>query len=288
MRTAIMTDSNSGVAEEEAGKRGIYVLPMPVFIDDKIYFEGKNLSQELFYESLMSGGRVKTSQPSPGAVVDLWETLLADGYEEIVYIPMSSGLSSSCQTALRLAKEYGEHIQVADNHRISVTQKQSVLEAVKLAGNGYSAAEIKKYLEKNAYAASIYIAVDTMEFLKKGGRVTPAAAAIGSMFDIKPVLTIQGGKLDAYAKIRGMKRGRKKMLEAVKNDLDSRFAGADLAQIKIGVAGSFLTKDGAEEWKNEVLEAFKGIETFYDPLTFSIGCHVGPNAAGIGICKTEA
>ncbi|CAB1246919.1 DegV family protein [Clostridium sp. MT-14] len=285
MNIAVVTDSNSGISEREAKEWGIYILPMPIIIEDDIYFEGKNITKELFYNSLISGKNVSTSQPSPGNVVNLWESILNDGYDEIVYIPMSSGLSSSCHTALSLALEYKGRVEVVDNHRISVTQKHSVMEAVSLSRNNYSAFDIKRILEKNAYESSIYIAVDTLEYLKKGGRVTPAGAAVGSVLNIKPVLTIQGGKLDAFSVTRGMNKCKKKMIEAIKDDINLRFGDPSTLRIKIGAAGSFLDDEMAVKWKNEVSAAFDNIQVTYDPLAFSIGCHVGPNAIGIGVSK---
>ncbi|SHJ53357.1 EDD domain protein, DegV family [Hathewaya proteolytica DSM 3090] len=285
MKTAIITDSNSGINEVTGRELGIFVIPMPVIIDGKIYYEGVNISQSAFYDSLTSGKNVSTSQPSPGDVICAWEDVFKKGYDEIVYIPMSSGLSSSCHSAIGLAEDYDGRVQVVDNHRISVTQRQSVLDAKKLADKGCSSTDIKVKLEESAYESSIYVAVDTLEFLKKGGRVTAAGAAIGTVLNIKPVLTIQGDKLDAFAKIRGMKKCEKKMLEAIKNDYETRFAGVEASSISIGAAGTFDNQKMADEWFNAVREYFPGAYVFYDPLTFSVGCHVGPNSAGIGICR---
>ena len=212
MKTAVMTDSNSGITAAEGKELGVFIVPMPVIIDGVTYFEGKNLLQPDFFESLMSGKDVSTSQPSPGDLMELWNRVLALGYDDIVYIPMSSGLSNSYASAAVLAEEYDHRVHVVDNHRISIPQLASVMDAVKLVSEGRTAGEIKELLEKAALEASIYIAVDTLEFLKKGGRVTPAAAAIGSVLGIKPLLSIQGDKLDAYAKVRGMKRCRSCLL----------------------------------------------------------------------------
>ena len=216
MKTAVVTDTNSGITAELGKELGVYVVPMPVMIDGKTYYEGVNLTQEAFFQSLMSGGDITTSQPSPGDVMELWDSVLTEGYDELVYIPMSSGLSNSCASAIILAGDYEGRVQVADNHRISVTQYASILDALKLAKEGKNAFEIKKALEAAAYDASIYIAVDTLEFLKKGGRITPAAAAAGSVLNIKPILTIQGDRLDAFTKVRGTKRCRAKLIEALK------------------------------------------------------------------------
>ena len=252
MRTAIVTDSNSGIFEEEGRTLGVHVVPMPVMIEGETYYEGKNLTHEMFYQMLLQHKEIFTSQPSPGDVMDVWNQLLADGYEEIVYIPMSSGLSNSCQTAKMLAWEYGNNVQVVDNHRISVTQRQSVQDALILAENGYGAKDIKDMLEKTAYESIIYVGVETLEYLKKGGRVTPAGAAMGTILHIK--------------------KSADKFHEE----------GAD---IRVGVAGSFGNKEDDEEWMVMACEVFAGEEIHYDPLTFSIGCHVGPGAFGMGISK---
>ena len=205
MKTAVITDSNSGITKEEARKLGLFLMPMPVIIDGEVYYEGENLTEAEFFEALKDGRDVTTSQPSPGEVLDLWDRVLAQGYDEIVYIPMSSGLSESCSTAKNLAEDYEGKVYVVDNHRVSVTQKSSAMDALAMVEKGIPAAEIQKKLNDSAYESSIYVAVDTLEFLKKGGRVTAAGAALGSMFNIKPILSIQGDKLDAFAKVRGMK-----------------------------------------------------------------------------------
>ena len=217
MKTAVMTDTNSGIMKAEADSMGIFLIPMPVIIDDETHYEGIDLTEDSFYGSLTGRQNVSTSQPSPGDLMDLWDDILEQGYDEIIHIPMSSGLSASCSTAISLSDDYDGKVQVADNHRISVTQRESVMHAKKLAEAGKSAKEIKEVLEAEAYNSSIYIAVDTLEFLKKGGRVTAAGAALGSVLNIKPILTIQGGKLDAFAKTRGMKKCKQKMVEALKN-----------------------------------------------------------------------
>ena len=260
MKTAVVTDSNSGITAELGRELGVYVVPMPVMIDGKTYYEGVNLTQEAFFQSQMSGGDITTSQPSPGDVMDLWERVLDEGYDDLVYIPMSSGLSNSCASAIILARDYDGKVQVADNHRISVTQYASVLDALKLANEGKNALQIKEALEAAAYDASIYIAVDTLEFLKKGGRITPAAAAIGGVLNIKPILSIQGDRLDAYAKARGMKRCQAKLIEALKNDFKERLSGADMSKVRVGTAGSFRRAEDAEAWRLEVSEAFPGYD----------------------------
>jgi DegV family protein with EDD domain len=285
MKIAVVTDSNSGMTEKEAKALGVYVVPMPVIIDGKTYYEGVNLTQEAFFESQGGGADISTSQPSPGSVMDLWNQVLEDGYDELIYIPMSSGLSNSCASAMLLAQEYGGKVQVADNHRISVTQYGSVLDALRLVSEGKNALEIKKALEAAAYDASIYIAVDTLEFLKKGGRITPAAAAIGSVLHIKPILSIQGDRLDAYEKVRGAKKCRLKLIEALKKDFKERFSDGDMSKIRIATAGSFRSEEATAEWKQEVAEAFPGYDVVYGNLACSIATHTGPEARGIGIYK---
>lgn len=285
MRTAVMTDSNSGITCQEGEELGIYVLPMPVIVDNVTYFENKDITMEEFYASMEAGKQITSSQPSPGDVEDMWNTILSNGYDEVVYIPMSSGLSSSCHVAISLAEEFNGKVCVADNHRISVTLRQSVLDAKKMADFGMDAKSIKAKLEELGGYSSIYIAVDTLEYLKRGGRVTPAGAAIGSALNIKPILTIQGEKLDAYAKVRGIKKCEKKILEAVKKDLETRFTAIPAGKLVIGAAGTFLNKEDADNWENEVRETFPQAKVYYNQLSLSIGCHVGPNAIGIGISE---
>lgn len=285
MKTAVMTDSNSGITPEEGKKIGIYSLPMPVIIEGDVFYEGKNITQEEYYGAMTSGKNVTTSQPSPGDVMDMWDGILQEGYEQVVYIPMSSALSASCHAAIQLSEEYDGKVQVVDDHRISVTMRESVLEAKCMANQGMTAEEIKKKLEENAYNSSIYIAVDTLEYLKKGGRVTAAGAAIGAVLNIKPVLTIQGEKLDAFTKVRGMKKAELKMLEAIEEDLNTRFADVDRKQLRLGAAGTFQKQEDADQWYKMVKDTFENEidDIYYDSLSFSIGCHVGPNAIGIGI-----
>lgn len=285
MKTAVMTDSNSGITPEEGKKIGIYSLPMPVIIEGDVFYEGKNITQEEYYGAMTSGKNVTTSQPSPGDVMDMWDGILKEGYEQVVYIPMSSALSASCHAAIQLSEEYDGKVQVVDDHRISVTMRESVLEAKWMANQGMTAEEIKKKLEENAYNSSIYIAVDTLEYLKKGGRVTAAGAAIGAVLNIKPVLTIQGEKLDAFTKVRGMKKAELKMLEAIEEDLNTRFADVDGKQLRLGAAGTFQKQEDADQWYKMVKDTFENEidDIYYDSLSFSIGCHVGPNAIGIGI-----
>lgn len=282
MRIAIMTDENSGIPMEEAQARGIFMMKMPFFVNGELRFHGKDMTFEQFYQYLDEGAEVSTSQPSPGDVIDMWNKILADGYDEIVYIPMSSGLSESCNSAKVFAEEFDGKVHVVDNHRISITMEQSVYDAVIYAEQGMSAKEIKERLEKEAYDASIYIAVDTLSYLKKGGRVTAAAAAIGTVLNLKPVLTIQGEKLDAYAKERGMKKARHVMIDAMKKDLEKRFAKLDESgEYKISISYSHVDDETLQSWIDEVKEAFPGRSIGARPLSLSIACHIGPGALAV-------
>ena len=281
MKTAIVTDSNSGIFEAEGSKLGVFVLPMPVMMDDREYFEGVDLFHDNFYQSLLAHQQVSTSQPTPGNVLALWDKVFDEGCEDLVYIPMSSGLSNSCQTALMLAEDYHGKVQVVDNHRISVTQRSSVMDALMLAQAGDTAAEIKAKLERAAYDSIIYVGVETLEFLKRGGRVTAAGAAMSTVLNLKPLLTIQGERLDAYAKVRGTKNCKKREIEAMQKSAEEFHQKGQ--EIRVGVAGSFLHEEEDREWLEMVKAAFPGEEVYYDRLTFSIGCHVGPGAFGMGI-----
>ena len=283
MKTAIVTDSNSGIFEKEGRRLGVYVIPMPVIIEGKTFFEGRDLTHEEFYRCLLEHKEVSSSQPSPGDVMEIWNQVLASGYDEVVYIPMSSGLSGSCQTAQMLAEDYDGKVQVVNNHRISVTQRHSVQDALVLAEQGYTAKEIKEKLEQTAYESIIFVGVETLEYLKKGGRVTPAGAAMGALLNIKPLLIIEGERLDAYAKVRGTKNCKKRLLQEMKKRADEFHERGD--EIRVGVAGSFVDQREHQEWMDMAREIFKGEDINYDPLTFSIGCHVGPGALGMGISK---
>lgn len=281
-KLAIVTDSNSGITQQEGKEMGISVIPMPFSIDGKQYLEDINLSQEEFYQKLGEDADISTSHPSPGNVMALWDSLLKE-YDEIVHIPMSSGLSNSVQTALVLAQEYDGRVQVVDNQRISVTQKSAIFDAIHLLDAGKTAAEIREILEAEKLEASIYITVDTLKYLKKGGRVTPAGAALGAVLNIKPVLQIQGEKLDAYAKVRGWKAAKRTMLKAIAHDLDTRFADVK-DELYLGMA---YTGDPAESeiWRREIMDAFPGYEMIDGPLSLSVSCHIGPGALGVGIIK---
>lgn len=282
-RTAIVTDSNSGITQAHAEKLGIYVLPTPFFINDELFMEDISLSQEAFYQKLMEDANISTSQPSPGEVLELWDKLLEE-YEEIVHIPISAGLSKACETATMLSLDYEGRVQVVNNQRVSVTQKQSVFDAMELAERGVPAAEIKKILEEMKLESSIYITLETLKYLKKGGRITPAAAAIGSVLNIKPVLQIQGDKLDAYAKVRGRAQSKKAMLDAIRKDLDGRFSSTPEEQMHFAVAYSGARTEEVDEWVDEVRSAFpKGKIEMVDPLSLSVSCHIGAGALAVTV-----
>lgn len=281
MRTAIVTDSNCGIGQQEAEDLKIFVVPMPVCMGGHDYYEGVDLNRQAFLEQLLNREEIHTSQPSPADVSKMWETVLAKGYDELVYIPMSSGLSGSCQTACQLAEDFSGKVCVADVRRISVTQRHAVQDALALAGQGMDAAAVKDQLERNAQNSLIYVGVDELEHLKRGGRVTPAAAKIASVLSIKPLLVIRGEKLDAYAKVRGLKNCEKRLVNAIQEQA-SRFKSQGYA-VRIGIAGSFIREADSEEWYKTAKEAFPDDELLYDPLTCSISSHVGPNAFGMGI-----
>lgn len=278
---AIVTDSNSGISQAESKELGIYVIPMPFLVDGKLYFEDVDMNKEQFYHFLENDADLSTSQPSPGDVMDLWDKLLKE-YDEIVHIPMSSGLSASCSTAMGLARDYDGKVQVVDNQRISVTMQQSVMDAKHLVAAGKSAAQIKEILEKEALESSIYLMVDTLKYLKKGGRITPSAALLGSALNLKPILQIQGDKLDAYKKVRGVKTAKKNMLEAMKKDVEGRFSDyVTKGQLKLHVAYT-TDEETARQWKEEVQSVFPDIAiSRMDPLSFSVTCHTGPGVLAI-------
>lgn len=287
-KIAIMTDSNSGITQKEAAGLGISVLPMPFMINDTTYFEDINLTQDRFYEFLENDAVVSTSQPSPDSLIHMFHKLLAE-YDEVVHIPMSSGLSGSCQTACMLAQEpeFEGKVFVVNNQRISVTQTQSVLDAVELAKKGYDGAQIKKILEEDKFNSSIYIMLDTLFYLKKGGRITPAAAALGTLLKLKPVLQIQGEKLDAFAKARTKSAGKSMMLQAIKNDIENRFGGFDESAKERVMLHIAYTKDAEETelWKQEVMEAFPGFRLKMAPLSLSVACHIGPGALALACTR---
>ena len=279
---AIITDSNSGITQKQAEELGIYVVPMPFMIDGEEFFEDITLTEAEFYEKLKQEAEISTSQPSMESVTKLWDEVLKT-HDEIVYIPMSSGLSSSCQTAIMLSEDYGGKVQVVNNQRISVTQRQSVLDAKTMADGGKSAAEIKDYLEKTKFDSSIYIMLDTLKYLKKGGRITAAAAALGTLLRLKPVLQIQGERLDAFAKARTVNQAKSIMIDAVKKDLEERF-GKDHSQLNIMIAHT-ENLEAAEKFRQEILEAFPDHDIYIDHLSLSVSCHIGPGSLAIACAK---
>ena len=279
-KIAVVTDSNSGITQEKGKELGVHVIPMPFYIDGELFLEDITLTQEAFYEKLASDCEISTSQPAPGEVMEFWDKLLKE-YDEIVHIPMSSGLSSTCETAIMLSKDYDGKVEVVNNQRISVTQKTSVLDAVRLAKAGKSALEIKESLEAEKLEARIYITVDTLKYLKKGGRITPAAAAIGTVLNLKPVLQIQGEKLDAFAKVRGWKQAKKTMLDAMEKDLLHRFGGKKMSLL----AAYTCSAEEAKSWKEELEDRFPNYTIDMDPLSLSVACHIGPGALAVACAK---
>lgn len=282
-KIAIITDSNAHITPEESRSLGIPVVPMPFTIGEDTFYEGINLSKKEFYARMESGASIITSQPSPSDVMSIWDKAL-ETHDEVVYIPMSSGLSGSCQSARMLAEDYDGKVQVVNNQRISVTQKRSVLDAVEMAEMGMSAAEIREELEHVKYESSIYIMLDTLYYLKKGGRITPAAAAVGTLLRIKPVLQIKGERLDAFSKARTMNQGKNIMINAMKHDIDTLYGGSDKENVWLyAVHGN--VPDQFAEFSQEVRAAFPGIRVQDDVLSLSIACHIGPGALAIACSR---
>jgi DegV family protein with EDD domain len=283
MKIAIVSDSNSGITQQEAKELGVYIVPMPFLIDGEQYFEDLTLTQSEFYEKLKGDAQVSTSQPSAFDVSELWTKLLKD-YDKVIHIPMSSGLSETCHTLARLAdNEFNGKVYVIDNQRISITMRQSVMDCLKMIEDGKNAEEIRDWLMQTKMQSSIYIMVDTLKYLKKGGRLTPAVAAIGTLLKIKPVLQIQGEKLDQYAKVRKLADAKTTMINAVKKDMETRFK--DLrAQGKMTIAIAHTENDEeAEKFKDELIKEFPDIEfTYVNPLSLSVSCHIGPGALAVG------
>ena len=282
-KIAIVTDSNSGITQSQAKEWGLHVLPMPFMINNEIFYEDITLTQQEFYVRLADGADVITSQPTPDSVMKLWDDLLKD-YDEIVHIPMSSGLSGSCESAMMLAQDYDDKVQVVNNQRISVTQRQSALDALELVKRGMDAKQIKDFLEEDKFNSSIYIMLDTLYYLKKGGRITPAAAALGTILKLKPVLQIQGEKLDAFAKARTVSQGKSIMINAIRADMEKRFGGATADNIWLEIAYSY-DMEAAMQLKEEVQEQFPGFDVHIDPLSLSIACHIGPGSLAVACCK---
>ena len=283
-KIAIITDSNSGITQKQGEELGIFVVPMPFMINGQDYFEDINLTQSQFYEKLAEDADVSTSQPTPDSLMTLWDKVLKE-YEQIIYIPMSSGLSGSCQSAYMIAQEeYEGKVFVIDNQRISVTQRQSALDAKEMADAGLSAEQIRDKLLETKMESSIYIMLDTLHYLKKGGRITPAAAALGTLLRLKPVLQIQGEKLDAFAKARTTAQGKNIMINAIKADIENRFGGMEKGDFWI--AGAYTNNlDAALEWKKEVETAIPGFDMHLDPLSLSVGCHIGPGALAVTVTR---
>ena len=284
-KVAVITDSNSGITQSEAKKLGIHVVPMPFFVNGDTFYEDISMSQDEFYGYLAQGADVMTSQPAPDTLMKLWDSVL-ECYDEIVYIPMSSGLSSSCGTAMMLSYEekYENKVFVVDNQRISVTQRRSVMDAIELAQNGYDGKQIQEILLREKFESSIYIMVDTLYYLKKGGRITPAAAALGTLLKLKPVLQIQGEKLDSFAKARTVKQAKKMMVDAMRNDFDHRFNDPEGKNIYLEIAYTHNLED-AEAFKKEVEAEFPGMEIVLNPLSLSVSCHIGPGALAVACSK---
>ena len=283
-KVAIVTDSNSGITQADGKEMGVFVLPMPFYIDDELFFEEITLTQEEFYQKMESDADIKTSQPAPGDVMKLWDDILKE-YDEIVHIPMSSGLSGSCETAMMLAEEYDGKVKVVNNQRISVTQRRSVMEAKALADAGKNAEEIKALLEEIKLESDIYITLDTLKYLKKGGRLTPAAAAIGTVLNLKPVLRIKGEKLDAFSKARGWKSAKKTMIQTIQKEIDTEFSdckGPENLYIDAAYTGN---QEDANEWKRELEETFPEYDIYMAPLSLSVACHIGPGARAVTVTK---
>lgn len=283
-KVAIVTDSNSGITQADGKEMGVFVLPMPFYIDDELFFEEITLTQEEFYQKMESDADIKTSQPAPGDVMKLWDDILKE-YDEIVHIPMSSGLSGSCETAMMLAEEYDGKVKVVNNQRISVTQRRSVMEAKALADAGKNAEEIKALLEEIKLESDIYITLDTLKYLKKGGRLTPAAAAIGTVLNLKPVLRIKGEKLDAFSKARGWKSAKKTMIQTIQKVIDTEFSdckGPENLYIDAAYTGN---QEEANEWKRELEETFPEYDIYMAPLSLSVACHIGPGARAVTVTK---
>lgn len=277
MSTAIVTDTNSGIYEKQAAELGVYVVPMPVIIGEETFFEGVNINQKEFFDALLSNQPVMTSQPSPEDVTGIWDKVLKE-YDDLVYIPMSSGLSGSCQTARILAEDYDGRVQVVDDHRISLTMRHAIEDARVMIKNGMNAAQVKNILEQTAYDSVVFLGLETLTFLKRGGRITPAGAAIGSILNIKPLTVIRGEKLDKFATVRGTKACRKKAVEALAAEVEKMKARG--IHVQVDTAGSFLHEEDAEAWREMVQEAFPDQNVRYNPLSLSISVHTGPDSYG--------
>lgn len=287
MKVAIVTDTNSGITADEARELGIFLLPMPVLIDGVSFLETVDIQAADVYAAMERDADISTSQPAPGALMELWEDVLARGYDEIVYIPMTSGLSGSCHSAAILAEDFDGHVFVVDNRRISATQRLSIMEARAMAQSGSTAAQIKQYLEETALRASVYLSVDTLKYLQKGGRLSTSSAVVGTLLNIKPVLFLGGDKIDPVAKVRGMKAAQKKMIESIEQEIHSRFSSYPARNLRVMTAGTLRTEEEIAQWRDTVQAAFPDKDVFYNPLPCSIATHVGPSAMGIAVVVTE-
>ena len=286
-KVGVATDSHSGIRLDEAKKYGIFVLPMPFYLDDVCYYEGINLTREMFFEKVKNGAVVKTSQPMPEKVMEMWDKALKE-YEELVYIPMSSALSGSCATAQMLAQEdaYQGRVFVVDNGRVSAAQERSIFDALELIQQGYGAEEVKEILEKARARHIIYIGIDNLEYLKRGGRISKATAAIGSVLNIKPVLRFNTGILETYKKCRGMHQARKTMIEAMRQEFAGEFKEEyEKGEIYLLMASS-ADPETTQSWREEVTAAFPALPLVEAPLSLGLSCHIGPDGLGIGCtCK---
>ncbi len=287
MKTAVMTDTNSGITLEEGKANGIFVLPMPVMIDGKDYMEEVTLDHPMLYKALNEEKDIVSSQPSPGDLTQMWEDILSQGYDELVYIPMTSGLSGSCATATALSADYDGKVIVVDNHRISITLLDSVYDAQYMAEIGMTGQEIKEYLEEQTYNNDIYITLQSLKRIIKTGRITKAGAAIATVLNLKPVLKIQGGKLDAYAKVRGMDNAEKKMFEAIHNDLATKYKDVPKEHLSIGASGTMETQEQIDRWVGMIKAEFPGYHVTYRPLACSIASHVGTGTQGVAAGVTK-
>ncbi|MCD8329768.1 MAG: DegV family protein [Lachnospiraceae bacterium] len=281
-KIAIATDSNSGLTQKVAEELGVFVLPMPFFINDRLCMEGLTIRHAEFFRLQREGAKISTSQPSPQDVLDFWDKILAD-YETLLYIPMSNALSSSCATAIALSQDYGGRVVVIDSTRISATQKQAVLDAKCMADRGASLEEIQKMLLDYDREAIIYITVDNLKYLREGGRITPAVASMGTLLNIKPVLLIDGGVLDVYSKCHGLKAARKKMIEAIRTDMAERFHCPDLKNLNLHAACCLATED-ALAWKQTLEDTFQA-PCSLDRLPLSVAAHVGFGACGVALTR---
>lgn len=279
-KIAIVTDSNSGITQTEAKELGVTVIPTPFFVNGELYLEDITLTREEFFTKLGENAEISTSQPAPGDLIDTWDKLLEE-CDEIVYIPISSSLSSSYETGMMLSQDYDGKVQVVNNQRVSIMQKSSVMDALKLAQEGKTAKEIKQILEDERFNACAYITVDTLKYLKKGGRVTPAAAAIGSVLNIKPVLIVYGEKLDSFAKVRGWKAAKKTMIDTLEKDLTEKYSGQNMRLYVV----STCSEEETENWRKEVAERFPGYEVSSEYLSLSVSCHIGAGALAVAYAK---